>query len=302
MSSSRSEDELKVPSQRSDEARRSDEAYRNDEARGNDEDRDRAYDPDLAGEGHEADDGYEGRRAREDGGTGVVRGADDRFVAGGGPVDGDRVPRDTPATHGHTPTVPTTGNDDDALTRAARTNDGTSPYDDESPYKAPYAGGDAPAEPERDPDPAHSEIRADDGFPTVDGVRADDSVAVHDGVPADETPSHAAPQEVALFDQDPAQVQARWRDLQASFVDDPGEAVQRADGLVGEVVESLTSSLTTRTHALRERWKDVDSPDTEDLRQAFRDYRNVLERLLALSSHTEATQVTTQVSAHETRR
>ncbi|GGT29207.1 hypothetical protein ACFFV7_25185 [Nonomuraea spiralis] len=103
--------------------------------------------------------------------------------------------------------------------------------------------------------------------------------------PADDVPSHAAPLEVGLFDQDPAQVQARWRDLQASFVDDPAEAIQHADGLVGEVVESLTNSLTSRTDALRERWKDVDSPDTEDLRQAFRDYRNVLERLLALSTH-----------------
>ncbi|MFF0861971.1 hypothetical protein ACFYUV_09455 [Nonomuraea sp. NPDC003560] len=106
-----------------------------------------------------------------------------------------------------------------------------------------------------------------------------------EGAPVDDVPSHAAPLEVALFDQDPAEVQARWRDVQASFVDDPAEAIQRADGLVGEVVESLTNSLTSRTGALRERWKDVDSPDTEDLRQAFRDYRNVLERLLALSTH-----------------
>ncbi|MFI7418429.1 hypothetical protein [Nonomuraea sp. NPDC049684] len=106
-----------------------------------------------------------------------------------------------------------------------------------------------------------------------------------EGAPVDEVPSHAAPREVALFDQDPAEVQARWRDVQASFVDDPAEAIQLADGLVGEVVESLTNSLTSRTGSLRERWKDVDSPDTEDLRQAFRDYRNVLEQLLALSTH-----------------
>ncbi|GAA3148184.1 hypothetical protein GCM10020001_084420 [Nonomuraea salmonea] len=78
-------------------------------------------------------------------------------------------------------------------------------------------------------------------------------------------------------------MQARWRDLQASFVDDPGEAVRRADGLVGEVVESLTSSLTSRTEALRGRWKDAGEAETEQLRLALRDYRNVLERLLALS-------------------
>ncbi|MEO3884720.1 hypothetical protein [Nonomuraea sp. B5E05] len=99
----------------------------------------------------------------------------------------------------------------------------------------------------------------------------------------EEVPAHAAPQDVVLFDQDPTQVQARWRDLQASFVDDPGEAVRRADGLLGEVVESFTSSLTSRTDALRDGWKDTGAQDTEHLRLALRDYRNVLERLLALT-------------------
>ncbi|HEX4813298.1 MAG TPA: hypothetical protein VFV66_11160 [Nonomuraea sp.] len=133
----------------------------------------------------------------------------------------------------------------------------------DAPYRDPYArtGGDMLAEPE--PDPAHSTGTA--------------------GERAEGTPAHAVPGDVVLFDQDPAQVQDRWREVQASFVDDPGEAVQRADTLVGEVVESLTSSLTTRTNALRDRWKDTGTPDTEQLRLALRDYRNVLDRLLALS-------------------
>ncbi len=99
----------------------------------------------------------------------------------------------------------------------------------------------------------------------------------------DETPSHAAPKEIVLFDQDPTEVQARWRDLQTSFVDDPAEAVHRADDLVEEVVEALTSSLTARTGELREHWKGADGGDTERLRLALRDYRGMLERLLALS-------------------
>ncbi|TDD30386.1 hypothetical protein E1286_45960 [Nonomuraea terrae] len=118
-----------------------------------------------------------------------------------------------------------------------------------------------------------------------------------DARPAGEAaPAHAAPDEIFLFDQDPTEVQARWRDVQASFVDDPGEAVQRADGLVEEVVESLTSTLTSRTDALRGRWKDAGSADTEELRQAFREYRSVLERLLALSSKSPS-----QYQSQETR-
>ncbi|MEO3803897.1 hypothetical protein [Nonomuraea sp. B1E8] len=128
---------------------------------------------------------------------------------------------------------------------------------DDAAHRDPYAraGGDMPAEPG-----------------PVDGQAE-----------PEEVPARAAPQDVVLFDQDPTQVQARWRDLQASFVDDPGEAVRRADGLLGEVVESFTSSLTSRTDALRDGWKDTGAQDTEHLRLALRDYRNVLERLLALS-------------------
>jgi hypothetical protein len=141
------------------------------------------------------------------------------------------------------------------------------PVDQETPYRDPYVrtAGDMAAEPE--PDPVHAPD------------------PVHTSGMADERPGHAVPDDVVLFDQDPARVQDRWRDVQASFVDDPGEAVQRADALLGEVVESLTSSLTSRTDALRDRWKDAGAPDTEQLRLALRDYRNVLERLLALSGH-----------------
>ncbi|WP_101782867.1 hypothetical protein [Nonomuraea indica] len=109
-------------------------------------------------------------------------------------------------------------------------------------------------------------------------------------------PSHAAPQETALFDRDPADVQARWRDLQAGFVDDPGDAVKRADGLVGEVVESLTSALNQRTSELRGRWQGAGGHDTEQLRQALREYRGVLERLLAVSAAGKGPDSTTSTS------
>ncbi|MEV5498451.1 hypothetical protein AB0M50_23925 [Nonomuraea fuscirosea] len=153
----------------------------------------------------------------------------------------------------------------------AAPRDGAAPDDeDDASYRDPYArtGGDMLAEPEH----AHD----------VEPEQADP--VVHDGQAAPgEVPAHAAPEEIVLFEQDPTQVQARWRDLQASFVDDPGEAVQRADGLVGEVVDALTSALNNRTGALRDRWKDAGGGDTEQLRLALREYRTVLERLLALS-------------------
>ncbi|MGW6502775.1 hypothetical protein [Nonomuraea angiospora] len=172
---------------------------------------------------------------------------DDRVV-----LDDDRVPGDVRVAGGDEPErhSPRAGDEYAAAVPGAVTQPAAE-YDDGA-YRDPYArtGEDMTAGPETEPG---------------------------------DVPAHAAPDEVVLFDQDPDQVQARWRDLQASFVDDPGEAVRRADGLVGEVVDALTSSLTTRTNGLRDRWKDTEAADTEQMRLALRDYRNVLERLLALS-------------------
>lgn len=83
-----------------------------------------------------------------------------------------------------------------------------------------------------------------------------------------------------LLDQDPEQVRTRWRELQASFVDDPRESVERADLLV----EELVSTLTARTTEMRDRWKNAGEGETEQLRLALREYREMLERLLTLGS------------------
>lgn len=107
----------------------------------------------------------------------------------------------------------------------------------------------------------------------------DDDRAGHEQAVPQTTPQHVGP----LFDQDPQQLQARWRELQSTFVDDPREAVERADGLVDEVVTTLTSTLTSRTTGLRDRWKNTEENDTEQLRLALREYRDVLERLLTLA-------------------
>ncbi|MEU8249109.1 hypothetical protein [Nonomuraea sp. NPDC048916] len=172
------------------------------------------------------------------------------------------------------------------------TDDGHAPANDtgderfeDTPYRDPYSRtGDTLAEP--DPDPVHEETTGVETTPVVDQQPAHTEAVVdqaHDEPVVAGAPSHAAPQEVVLFDQDPAEVQSRWRDVQASFVDDPGDAVQRADGLVGEIVESLTAALTSHTGELRGRWQGADQEDTEQLRLALRDYRNVLERLLSFA-------------------
>ncbi|MFI9551996.1 hypothetical protein [Nonomuraea endophytica] len=69
----------------------------------------------------------------------------------------------------------------------------------------------------------------------------------------------------------------RWRDVQAGFVDDPRAAVERADDLL----EELLRDVTRQAGEMREGWKS--QQDTEQLRLALREYRSVMERLMAFS-------------------
>jgi hypothetical protein len=72
----------------------------------------------------------------------------------------------------------------------------------------------------------------------------------------------------------------QWDAVQAAFVDDPRAAVERADALVAEVVQSLTTSFTDERSRLERQWSQGEDVSTEDLRQALQRYRSFFERLL----------------------
>jgi hypothetical protein len=88
---------------------------------------------------------------------------------------------------------------------------------------------------------------------------------------------------VSVLGSDPADVQDRWHELQACFVDDPRDAVQRADSLLEEMTASLHQTLENRIRELQDLWKNTEDHDTEQLRLALRSYRDVMHRLLALA-------------------
>jgi hypothetical protein len=77
-------------------------------------------------------------------------------------------------------------------------------------------------------------------------------------------------------------LRARWDSVQASFVDDPKECVQKADGLVSDVVDQLTSSFSHARSRLEEQWARGEEASTEDLRIALKRYREFFDRLLAV--------------------
>lgn len=73
----------------------------------------------------------------------------------------------------------------------------------------------------------------------------------------------------------------RWREVQARFIDDPRAAVQDGDGLVTELLRSLTDRFGEQKSSLEERWSSGGQPETEQLRRALQDYRSFFERLLS---------------------
>ncbi len=78
------------------------------------------------------------------------------------------------------------------------------------------------------------------------------------------------------------QLHSRWTDIQASFVDEPRQAVQEADALVAQVIKQLADHFASTRSNLEGQWSRGDNVSTEDLRQALRSYRSFFDRLLSL--------------------
>ncbi|MEV8631295.1 hypothetical protein AB0395_06530 [Streptosporangium sp. NPDC051023] len=135
-----------------------------------------------------------------------------------------------------------------------------------------------PLNPAYQVDPAHQPDPGDPANPVpTEAGQAERQGPAH---PASVSPPVAGP----LFEQDAEEVRRRWQEVQASFVDDPRDAVERADSLVTEITDSLRAALEARASGLQGRWKNTGGNDTEDLRTALRDYRALLEQLLDLST------------------
>ncbi|MHA0285594.1 hypothetical protein ACXYX3_03975 [Mycobacterium sp. C3-094] len=79
-----------------------------------------------------------------------------------------------------------------------------------------------------------------------------------------------------------AGLRARWDAVQASFVDDPKDCVQKADSLVADLVQQLTTGFGQARSRLEDQWSRGEQASTEDLRVALKRYRSFFERLLTV--------------------
>ncbi|WP_060891689.1 hypothetical protein [Streptomyces europaeiscabiei] len=80
---------------------------------------------------------------------------------------------------------------------------------------------------------------------------------------------------------------SRMHHAVGEFVDEPRSAVEEADHVLEEVTARFTDAVTQRRRTLRTSWQTTaddraSTTDTEQLRLALRDYRELTERLLRI--------------------
>jgi hypothetical protein len=120
----------------------------------------------------------------------------------------------------------------------------------------------------------------------IAGAGKRDAEARHDEAVADSQLDRTNGREThlePLFDTNVDQdFRNRWREIQTGFVDEPRQAVKRADELVAELMQQLAQSFSDQRNNLEHQWGASDEVSTEELRVALTRYRSFFERLLSV--------------------
>jgi hypothetical protein len=95
------------------------------------------------------------------------------------------------------------------------------------------------------------------------------------GEPAEQTSPLFSPEESQRF-------RSEWDAIQIGFVDEPRKSVEKADGLVANVIHRLAEVYAEERSRLESQWDRGDDVSTEDLRIALRRYRSFFDRLLSV--------------------
>jgi hypothetical protein len=140
----------------------------------------------------------------------------------------------------------------------------------------PSAAADTPS-----PETTRTDRQAAQGEPPVTGDES--SIARTEPSELGAEPSTEPSSAKSLFaDNDLSSLRSRWDDVQAAFVDDPKQCVQKADALVAKVVEQLTAGFSDARSRLEAQWARGEDASTEDLRLALKRYREFFQRLLSV--------------------
>src|SRR5919197_1290642 len=160
-------------------------------------------------------------------------------------------------------------------------------HDEEEPPSPPVEEAATPPAPPQEERPGSSSIfEVEEPAPaeTPEVIAEEEELAVVEApAPAaaePAAPAAAAPPATLLATIDADDVRRRFLDIQASFVDEPRQAVEEAGRFAEDLVQQVIAALQEQQGRLG---TPVAGGDTEELRQALRDFRRFVDRLLALA-------------------
>ncbi|MFF3994228.1 hypothetical protein ACFYX8_13055 [Streptomyces cyaneofuscatus] len=133
-------------------------------------------------------------------------------------------------------------------------------------------------------DPARTEAARETGRTTDTASSSRTGTGTGTGATTDTGREAATGKDRPLFSADEREkFDARIHQAVAGFVENPRQAVQEADAAFDEVVAGLTKALADRSRLLRaDRDGERSDGETEDLRIALQQYRDLTERLVRL--------------------
>ncbi|MFJ9530017.1 hypothetical protein [Streptomyces cyaneofuscatus] len=133
-------------------------------------------------------------------------------------------------------------------------------------------------------DPARTEAARETGRTTDTASSSRTGTGTGTGATTDTGREAATGKDRPLFSADEREkFDARIHQAVAGFVENPRQAVQEADAAFDEVVAGLTKALADRSRLLRaDRDGERSDAETEDLRIALQQYRDLTERLVRL--------------------
>lgn len=148
-------------------------------------------------------------------------------------------------------------------------------HDEQHAAAEPRIDDENTADAVHEPVPATDDIGAEavsEPAPVADPVEPEPPTADH----------RSSTAETLFASADVSDLRERWAGVQAAFVDNPKECVQKADHLVSDLVEQLTAGFAQARSRLEEQWSRGQEASTEDLRLALMHYREFFDRLLAV--------------------
>jgi hypothetical protein len=161
------------------------------------------------------------------------------------------------------------------------------PADDDQALPEPPISDPASAAEEAGPEPAAPAPPQLPGAPDLRSAAPEPSIAAEGDAEKPSTATAPAPEpaSASAADTDSIELDVRWHEILAMFVDEPRSSVVQAAAFAGDRAEAFVLSIKEQQDSLLSGWQHHDA-ETEELRIALQQYRIFCNRLEERSHRT----------------